>query len=210
LAFTSGGSIPIVFTNDVSTTFGFSPGAEYFFLNQARNPAGLLPGWASSPQPVTLLTLGATNTGSYAPRWKGVFRTSSPTNPLFRLPNDFYATAIFTQSSMLVVSGSKTVFGTGPKAVQPELGDSEAWALVFSEDGSSYRLVGQLNLSRFNCVLDLDPTTGMLLVRGKGDLFARWGLFDAKTGTYKSLGEAGANGLFLDPGFSKYLKSRWN
>ena len=115
-----------MFTNDVSTTFGFSPGGEYFFLNQARNPAGLLPGWASAAQPVIFLTPGATNTGRYAPRWKGVFHTSSPTEPLFRLPNDFYGTAIFTQSNQIVVSGSKSVYGIGPKSALPGSVDSEA------------------------------------------------------------------------------------
>jgi hypothetical protein len=52
------------------------------------------------------------------------------------------------------------------------------------------------------------PSTGTLLVRGKGEMFAKWGLFDPKTGTHTSLGSAGAHGFLLDPEFAKYLGSR--
>jgi hypothetical protein len=89
------------------------------------------------------------------------------------------------------------------------LGNDKAWALVFSKDGSTYRLTGQLDLSRFNSVLDLDPVTGILLVRGKGDMFAEWGLFYPDSRKYVSLGAAGPHGFFMDPAFSKYLESHW-
>lgn len=78
--------------------------------------------------------------------------------------------------------------------------------MVFSKDGSGYRLNSQLDLSRFSGVLDLDAATGTLLVRTKGEMFARWGLFVPDSAKYTPLGSAGAYGFFLDPKFRKYLE----
>jgi len=97
LAFATGEEIPIVFKNASPATFEFSPGVEFFLLSQSRNSAGIPLTWASAVHPVEFLTAGATNMGGYQPAWQGVFRTSVPMKPLFRLPNDFYARAIFTR-----------------------------------------------------------------------------------------------------------------
>jgi hypothetical protein len=209
LAFTGGEEIPIVFTNASPARFEFAPGGQYFLLVEAQSAVAVLPGWNSLLQPVPFLTPNATNMGQYSPACQAVLRTSSPTKPLFVLPNDFYASAIFTRSNQIMVSGSRFIFGTVSKPGRPDLGNDKAWALVFSQDGSTYRLTGQLDLSRFSGVLDLDPVTGMLLVRGKGDMFAEWGLFDPENRKYVSLGAAGAHGFFMDPAFSKYLESHW-
>jgi hypothetical protein len=209
LAFAGGEEVPIVFTNASPARFEFAPGGQYFLLAEPQSAVAILPGWDSLIQPVPFLTPSATNMGQYSPGCQAVLRTSSPTKPLFRLPNDFYASAIFTRSNQIMVSGSRFIFGTVPKPGRPDLGSDEAWALVFCQDGSTYRLTAQLDLSRFNGVLDLDPVTGMLLVRGKGDMFAKWGLFDPENRKYVSLGAAGAHGFFVAPAFSKYLESHW-
>lgn len=209
LCFAAGDVIPIVFTNAFPATFEFSPGGDYLLLDEPTIPVAMLPGWTSAPQPVPFLTPSSTNMGGYTTRWQAVFRTSLPTKPLFRLPYDFYARAIFARSNQIVVSGFKFVFGAGSKSGRPELEKHAAWALIFSEDSSGYSLAKQLDLSRFVGVLDVDPATGMMLVRAKGEMFASWGQFDPKTGKYKSLGHAGAHGLFLDCEFSKYLGNRF-
>lgn len=209
LAFSSGEAIPIVFTNGFPARFEFSSGAEYFLLDQTSIPAAMLPGWTSAAQPVLFLTPGAMNMGGYSPRWQAVFRTTSPTQPLFRLPSDFYANGIFTRGGWVIVSGFKYTFREGSKSGRPEVEKQRAWVLFFSEEVPTWKLTSQLDLSRFNGVLDVDPTSGMLLVQGKGDLFAKWGLFDPGTDNFKSLGHVGAHGFFLDAEFSKYLESRW-
>ena len=210
LAFATGEEIPVVVPGAFPSTFEFSPGGEFFLLDQPAIPAAMLPGWASAAQPVAFLTANATNIGGYAPRWQAVFLTSQPTKPLFRLPNDFYGHGVFTWGDLVVVSGFKFVFGTGSKPGRPDLQGETAWALAFGHREPGYELTRQLDLSRFTGVLDMDPVSGMLLVRGKGEIFADWGLFDPRTGKYKSLGRAGAHGLFLDCQFSNYLGSRFH
>jgi len=209
LAFGNGDEIPLVFTNVIYPgSFEFSWDGDYFLLDQPTNAPAMLPGWTSVPQPMPYLTPSATNIGGSSPRWKSIFRTSAPTEPLFRLPNDFFARQVFNQSNQVLVSGLKYIFIKGSKTGQSEVED-KAWMLIFSKSGSSYNITSQLDLSRFGGVLDVDPATGLLLVIGGEDILAKWGLLDPKTGKYKSLGFARENGFFLDPGFSKYLEEHW-
>ncbi len=201
LRFADGEEIPYRFTNDPPVRFEYSPSGTYVLFDRSDNPATMPSGWKSAPQLVAFLTPSATNMGDYIPHWVGVLRSTEPTKALFRLPNDFYAYNIFARADQIAIFGYKRVFGTDGKP-----GRDKAWGLVFSQDGPGYRLSGQLDLSRFNSVLDLDPATGTLLVRTKGELFAKWGLFVPDPGKYTSLGSAGAYGFFLDPRFCKYLK----
>jgi len=208
LVFASGEAIPIAFNNGAPATFEFSPGGGYFLLELARNSPGVPPDWIAAAQPTLCLTAGGTNITGYSPRWQGVFPTSGPVKPLFRLPNDFYPMKVFTRNNQIIVFGNKYTFRASAQPGTLQLDGEVAWGLVFSEDGSGYRLTSQLDLSRFSGVLDVDPATGMLLVRTKGEMFARWGLFNPETGKYESLGPAEAYGFFLDPGFAKYVKTK--
>jgi hypothetical protein len=209
LAFGNGDEIPLVFTNAIHPgSFVFSWDGDYFLLDQPTNAPAMLPGWTSAPQPMQYLTPSATNIYGSWPRWRSIFRTSAPTKPLFRLPKDFYARDVFNRSNQVLVPGLKLISKEGSKTVQSEFEERE-WMLIFSEGGSSYKLTGQLDLSRFGGVLDVDPATGLLLVIGQEDILAKWGLFDPKTGNYKSLGFAKEHGFFLDPEFSKYLEEHW-
>jgi hypothetical protein len=212
LAFATGEAIPIVFTNASPASFQFCAGGSFFLLEQPAKPdAKKIPAaWVSADQPIPFLTSTATNIEGYIPTWQGVFATGAPTNPLFRLPNDFYAGDIFVRSNDLVVSGFKLILGAGSKPGRHDLDKDVAWALVFTQDGGRYRLTKQLDLSKFVGIVDVDPRSSALLVYGKGEMFAHWGIFDPEKGSYKSLGSAGGNGFFLDQAFSEYIKRRWN
>jgi hypothetical protein len=206
LRFANGEEIPYRFTNEPPVRFEYSPSGTYLFFDRSDNPATLPPGWESAPQPAPFLAANATNMGAYKPRWVGVLRSAEPARALFRLPNDFYAYNLFGGTNQICVFGYKFIFGAGGKPARPGLEKDKAWGLVFSQDSPGYKLSRQLDLSRFNSVLDLDPATGTLLVRTKGDMFAKWGLFVPDSGKYTSLGSAGAYGFFLDPKFRAYLE----
>jgi len=208
LAFATGQTIPLLVTNHMASRFEFTPGAEYFMLDEPLAAAGTVPAWMAAPQPVPFLTAGATNMGGYVPTWDGVFRSAEPTKPLFRLPNDFYASGIFTRSNEVIVSGFRSAFGRSSQSGRQPMKGHPAWVLVYSGNGFGYGLIRQLDISRYDSVLDVDPTTGILLVRTKGEISAEWGLFDPETGKYKSLGRARAFGFFLDPTFAEYVKSK--
>lgn len=206
LRFASGEEIPYRFTNEPPVRFEYSPSGKYLFFERSDNPGTMPPGWQLAPQPVPFLTASATNIGAYTPRWVGVLRSTDPAKALFRLPNDFYAYNIFGGTNEVFLFGQKFVIGARGKSRRPGLESDKAWGLVFSQDGASYKLSRQLDLSRFSGVLDLDPASGTLLVRTKGDMFAKWGLFVPGSGKYTPLGSAGAYGFFLDPKFRKYLE----
>jgi hypothetical protein len=206
LRFANGEEIPYRFTNDPPVRFEYSPSGTYVLFDRSDKPATMPLGWKSAPQLVAFLTPSATNMGDYTPHWVGVLCSTEPTKALFRLPNDFYAYNIFARADQIAIFGYKFVFGADGKPGRPGLEKDKAWGLVFSQDGPGYKLSGQLDLSRFNSVLDLDPATGTLLVRTKGEMFAKWGLFVPDSGKYTSLGSAGAYGFFLDPRFCKYLE----
>lgn len=206
LRFANGDEVQYRFTNEPTVRFEYSPGGAYLFFDRTNNPETMPSGWESAPQLVPFLTSGATNMGAYIPHWVGVVRCADPANALFRLPNDFHASNIFARTNEVFIFGLKWVFGGEGRRGPTESENLEAWGLVFSPNGTGYKLSGQLDLSRFDGVLDLDPATGTLLVRTKGDMFAKWGLFVPGTGKYTSLGLAGAYGFFLDPMFCKYLE----
>jgi hypothetical protein len=200
LAFARGELIPIVFTNELPATFGFSPGAEYFFLNQA----GMLAGWRTANQPTLFLAPRVKSIAGYSPRWSAVFRSAEPTKPLFRLPEDFSVRLLFARKDGLYIFGYKFVLGAASRVV-----GEEAWGLVFSNDGAAYRLVNQLDLSKFGGVLDMGPVSGKLLVVDKRDFLGTWGVFDPKTLEYRSLGLRKPYGFFLEPDFCRYLEGKW-
>jgi len=206
LRFASGEEIPYRFTEDPPVRFEYSPSGTYLLFDRSDNPATMPPGWESAPQPVPFLAANATNMGAFKPHWVGVLRSTEPARALFCLPNDFYAYNLFGGTNKISVFGYKFVFGAGGNPVRPGLEKEKAWGLVFSQDGTGYKLSRQLDLSRFNSVLDLDPATGTLLVRTKGDMSSKWGLFVPDSGKYTSLGSAGAYGFFLDPKFRAYLE----
>jgi hypothetical protein len=213
LSFATGEKIPIGATNGQVGRFDFSPEKQYFLLVEPSVQAAMLPGWATASQPVSFLTPNATNMGGYSPPWRAVFRTSSPAKPLFRLPNDFCEAnaSIFDRGPEIFIAGSRLMFGTGTKPIPPGQDKKyRVWVLVYSDIGHGYELVRQVDLTRFSGLLDVDPTSESWLVRTRGEIFARWGLFNPDTGKFKSLGLAGAHGLFLDCGFAGYLKTHWN
>ena len=206
LRFANGEEIPYRFTNEPPVRFEYSPSGTYVLFDRSDNPATMPPGWQSAPQLVSFLTPNARNMGAYTPHWVGVLRSAEPTKALFRLPNDFYAYNIFASTNQVSIFGYKFVFRADGRPGRPRLEKDKAWGLVFSQDGPGYKLSRQLDLSRFNSVVDLDPATGALLVRTKGEMFTKWGLFEPDSGKYTSFGSAGAYGFFLDPKFRKYLE----
>jgi hypothetical protein len=129
-----------------------------------------------------------------------VFRSSDPQRPLFEVPRGFMPQNIFVATNTVFLFGKKFKPGSAKTA---------ASGLVFSLDGKAARLKREIDLSRFGGVLDMDPSTGLLLVEGKGDLVRRWGLLNPETGEYKSRGRSQGAAFFLDEALVKRLERRW-
>ncbi len=207
LKFANGYEIQIVFTNQRPARFEFSHGGGWFFLDLPPKAAAEVTAWRPTPQPIPFLTPGATNTGSYDPAWVGVFRSVEPNAPLFRLPNDFFASRIFlTSTSQILVSGFKFVFGARGHSGRPPLESDIACALIFQRTPAGYTLERQIDLSKFAGVVDVDSTAGTLLVQDKADMDPRWGILDPNSGTYRPVGVAAAWGFFLEPALARHLQ----
>jgi hypothetical protein len=130
-----------------------------------------------------------------------VFRTADLPTPLVSLPEAFLPQGLFVSTNEIFVFGQK--LDTGRER-------SRAHGLIFSQQGAVVSLKKEINLSRFGTVLDMDISTGRLLVGSKNDAFRTWGLYDPATGKYESLGLARRRaGLFLSDALFEYLQRLW-
>jgi hypothetical protein len=129
-----------------------------------------------------------------------VFLTAEPLGPSVRLPDWFGPQAIFVRTNEIFVFGQRP--GPDPRPGYP----SKCWGLLLSGDWPRVSVKREIDLSRFGAVVDMDAATGLLLVDGKRDMLRPWGLYDPRSGRYKSLGIARARGLFLRAGFAGYLE----
>lgn len=206
LAFQDGTQIPIAFTNAISSRFGFSPGGEFFFLNQAFEPEGDFAGWKNVQQPATFLDAGGAKRDNYFPVWAGVFRGGTPRVPLLKLPRDFLALHLFAKGDTLWAFGRRFVFPTKPNPKDSGAEDV-CWGLMFSNSLGGYRLAKQYDLRQYGGVIDLNPSTGELLVQSKGEVRRSWGLLTLENGKYSSIGNEKGQALFLDQELRRYLDS---
>jgi hypothetical protein len=141
-----------------------------------------------------LTSLGPTNG---AP----LFRAADPLQPFFFLPEWFIPQSVFVRTNEIFVFGQRARPNARP-------GDrSKCWGVVLlSGQGKGVGLVGEIDLSRFGSVLDMDPKGSTLLVDSKRDTLRTWGLYDLASRRYESLGLMRARGFFLEPEFASRLK----
>ncbi len=129
-----------------------------------------------------------------------IFQTVDLRNPLFKLPQDFEPQTIFSPTNEIYVFGLR--FGRRRY-------HTDTWGMVYSNNGTSFHLQKEIDLSRFGGVDDMDTTTHRLLVESKGEILRTWGLYDLITQKYRSFGLCRGRGLFLDTHFRKFLEARW-
>ena len=89
---------------------------------------------------------------------RAVFRTHAPDKPLFRLPQNFWPQAIFVSTNDIYLFGHKDA--PDPNRLGP------AWGLVYAKKEAGFRIEKEIDLSAFSGVADMDPSRGMLIVRG--------------------------------------------
>jgi hypothetical protein len=125
-----------------------------------------------------------------------LFTNQDGVNQELDIPKDIFVQSVFqTQTGIWV-------FGQNP--------DQRLVGLSIASRKSGLEIINKIIIPWAEAAVDLDPASGMFLVRTRSDLFPRWYLYNVANGKSESLGFASGDGIFLRDDMAYAVKNIFN